>query len=167
MINEAIIRAYVQDLPPVAQEVFERLSTRESTVARSSIQFPVYGIILKALDGMPQIKQLQLLKDKEKEKRVLDFVFADMELAELIEALEVASRKEMQKTINKIGFLQNASLRVYGKLVGLDGGEMIRLRNEDYPTYLRVGDAMVMAGLIQYLGGNYCYTKDKPAAANH
>ena len=160
MITQQHIEDYIANLPEVVQETYRNLCAKEEDLAKWTLQAPVLEIILATLKDMPQIQKIQLLDKATKEQRAIRFVLEEMTLEELIDSVEVYARKEDQKfSWTKIGILRNLSFRVYGKMLGIDGSQLIKLRKDDYQTYLALGYGLVLAGLSKYLEGSFVHRK--------
>jgi nitrate/nitrite-specific signal transduction histidine kinase len=133
------------------KEVFYELVQSQSEVTKAFIIAFASEAIYQTFKDHKEYTHLFLTgkKNEAKEKLVKDVINDYInKIDDLILFIEVETNKKSNSIWVKNNFLRNLSIKLYlAPILKLNAETIIKLRKEDRETYLKVGDAIFLAGL--------------------
>jgi hypothetical protein len=151
-ITRSAIVDRIETMSDFAKEIFQQLINTNNDVTIQFIAASLRSLVAKSLKTHPLFLPEYIIRNQEDRKnKILIKALDTFELQELMDMVEAESNKNRNSLTVRIPFIRNFALKTMGLLLGLDGNQMILMRDKNNAEYMEIGDIIVLAALYREL----------------
>jgi hypothetical protein len=151
-ITRVAIQERIETMSDFAKEVFNQLIDSNKDVTIQFLAASVRSLVAKSLKTHPTFLPLLIIRNEDERKnKILLKALETFELQELMDMVETESNKNRNSLTVRIPFIRNFAIKTMGLMLGLDGNQIIRMRDQNNAEYMEIGDIIVLSALYREL----------------
>lgn len=142
------VNSHVENMSEFAKAIYDQLIKSEKKLTNTFLAATLLELIEKAMKSCPELKADYLIRnDKDRQQAILNSAIENFEIQEILDFVEVQSRKSKNKLENKVGFLLNLKLKAIAAMYDLDAAMLIELSKTSLEEFNELFDVIFLAGM--------------------